>query len=68
MEMLTKVMNTMDESTKHAIDAASIFTAVGSVLAWLPSVAALFTIVWTGIRIYETKTVQKWLKKDASQK
>ena len=53
----------MDESTKHVVDAASIFTAVGSVLAWLPSVAALFTIVWTGIRIYETKTVQKWINK-----
>jgi len=67
MEMLTKVMNHMDEPTKHAIDAASIFTAVGSVLQWLPEVAAIFTIVWTGIRIYETKTVQKWLKKDASK-
>ena len=54
----------MDESTKHVVDAASIFTAVGSVLAWLPSVAALFTIVWTGIRIYETKTVQAWIKKN----
>ena len=51
----------MDEPTKHAIDAASIFTAVGSVLQWLPEVAAIFTIVWTGIRIYETKTVQNWL-------
>jgi len=59
--MLTKVMNHMDESTKHAVDAASVFTAVGSVLAWLPAIAALFTIVWTGIRIYETKTVQAWL-------
>ena len=58
----------MDEGTKHVVDGVSIFTAVGSFLAWLPSVAALFTIVWTGIRIYETKTVQKWLKKDASQK
>ena len=50
----------MDESTKHAVDAASVFTAVGSILAWLPAIAALFTIVWTGIRIYETKTVQNW--------
>jgi len=65
----------MDESTKHAVDAASVFTAVGSVLAWLPAIAALFTIIWTGIRIYETKTVQAWLKQrkinkkiDASKK
>jgi len=31
----------------------------------LPSIAALFTIIWTSIRIYETDTVQKLLgKKD----
>ena len=53
----------MDEPTKHAVDAASVFTAVGSILAWLPAIAALFTIVWTGIRIYETKTVQTWVKR-----
>ena len=58
--MLTKVINTMDEPTKHVIDAASIFTAVGSVLQWLPEVAALFTIISTAIRINETKTVQNW--------
>jgi hypothetical protein len=36
----------------------------------LPSVSALLSIVWIGIRIYETKTVQKMLgnkgSKDAS--
>jgi len=60
--MLTKVINHMDETTKHAVDFASVFTAVGTLLSWLPHVAALFTIIWTGIRIYETKTVQAWLK------
>lgn len=60
-------MNHMDDGTKHLLDGASVFTAIGSFLAWLPSIAALFTIIWTGIRIYETKTVQKWLKKDASK-
>ena len=29
----------------------------------LPSVAALFTILWTGIRIYETDTIQSIIKK-----
>ena len=48
----------MNESTKHAIDAASLSTALATVAGWLPSVAAVFTIVWTGIRIYETKTIQ----------
>ena len=49
----------MDESTKHLIDLSAIFTAVGTMLAWLPHVASLFTIIWMAIRIWETKTVQK---------
>jgi len=49
----------MDDSTKHLLDFASIFTAVGTLLSWLPHLAALFTIVWTGIRIWETKTIQR---------
>lgn len=48
----------MNESTKHAIDAVSFGTAVATVAGWFPSLAAIFTIIWTGIRIYETKTVQ----------
>jgi hypothetical protein len=36
---------------------------MGTLMSWLPSIAALFTIIWTAIRIYETKTVQGWLKK-----
>jgi hypothetical protein len=32
----------------------------------LPAVAALLSIIWTALRIYESKTVQKLLgKKDA---
>ena len=49
----------MEESTKHLLDITSIFTAVGSLLSWLPHLASLFTIIWLGIRIWETPTVQK---------
>ena len=58
----------MDESTKHILDFASIFTAVGTVMQWLPYLAAIFTIVWTGIRIYETETVQTVLKNRQAKK
>jgi hypothetical protein len=51
------------ETTKHAVDALSVATVVGTLAEILPAVAALFTIVWTSFRIYETKTVQGWLKK-----
>ena len=53
----------LTNATKHVIDGASIATAVGTLMQVLPAVAALFTIVWTAIRIYETRTVQKLLGK-----
>jgi glycerol-3-phosphate acyltransferase PlsY len=53
----------LTDATKQVIDTASIATAVGTIMQVLPAIAALFTIVWTVIRIYETKTVQKLLGK-----
>jgi hypothetical protein len=51
------------ETVKTAADALSIVTVVGTLMEVLPAVAALFTIIWTSIRIYETKTVQGLLRK-----
>jgi hypothetical protein len=60
------IFRDISDSTKHLIDVASIATVLGTLVELLPSVAALFTIIWTGIRIYETDTVQGMLgKKDA---
>jgi len=56
--------NHLDEATKHIVDALSVATVLGTLIDMLPSVAALFTIVWTAIRIYETKTVQGLLGRD----
>ena len=53
----------MDETTKHLIDLSAIFTVIGTMMSWLPLVASLFTIVWMGIRIWETNTVQKIFSK-----
>jgi hypothetical protein len=55
--------NMTTEATKHAVDALSVATVIGTLAEILPAVAALFTIIWTSFRIYETKTVQGWLKK-----
>lgn len=56
-------MTDHDEATKYVIDALSVATVLGTIVNMLPAVAALFTIVWTGIRIYETETVQRWIGK-----
>ena len=52
------------EATKSLLDGLSVVTVIGTLVDMLPSFAALFTIVWTGIRIWETNTVQKLLGRD----
>ena len=51
------------EATKHAVDAISVATVIGTLAEILLAIAALFTIVWTGFRIYELRTIQDWLKR-----
>ena len=53
----------VSEGTKHVLDGLSIITVVGTLADVLPAVAALFTIVWTAIRIWETDTIQNLFKK-----
>lgn len=57
-------MSEQHETAKHVVDAMSLVTVIGTLVQLLPAVAALFTIVWTSIRIYETATVQKLLGKE----
>ena len=51
------------EAAKTVMDAVSVVTVIGTLAQILPAIAAIFTIVWTAIRIYETKTVQSFLKR-----
>jgi hypothetical protein len=60
-------MNDTQETTKHVVDALSIMTVVGTLVEMLPSIAAIFTIVWTMIRIWETETVQNLLGRKGKQ-
>lgn len=48
----------LSESAKHVVDALSVATVLGTLVDMLPSIAAIFTIVWTGIRIWETDTIK----------
>jgi len=59
-------MTEHDETVKYVIDGVSFITVVGTLAEMLPAVAAIFTIVWTAIRIWETDTVQQLIgrKKD----
>ena len=54
----------MVEETKEVMDIAAASTGVLALAAWLPPVASLFTIVWLGLRIYESDTVQKLVNRN----
>lgn len=56
------------QETKDVIDVAAASTGVLTMLSWLPPIASLFTIVWLGIRIYETDTVQRLIKKGRNKR
>lgn len=51
------------ETMKHMGDAASAVVVVGAIVNWLPPVAALLTIIWTLIRIFESNTVQALIRR-----
>ena len=58
---LSERIKTMSIDYKDGLDVAAASTGILALAAWLPPTASLFTIVWLGIRIFETKTVQKLL-------
>ncbi len=60
---LFEKLDAVNEHTKSVIDWTSIGIAFGSLMQILPSIAAALSILWTVIRIYETKTVQNFIKK-----
>lgn len=61
-------MDHMPDPLKTTGDGTSIGVLVATLTDTLPAVAAIATIVWTLIRIYETETVQKILKKRKKNK
>ena len=54
----------VEESVKETVDIVAASTGLLSLVAWLPPTASLFTIMWLGIRIYESETIQKLVHKD----
>jgi hypothetical protein len=51
------------ETIKHVTDGLSIVTVIGTLADILPALAALFSLVWSLIRIWETQTVQNWINR-----
>jgi hypothetical protein len=56
-------MMTEQHAVKTTMDTISVFTVIGTLMDILPPVAALLTIVWTCINIYESVTFQKFVER-----
>lgn len=57
----------MSEPAKHVVDGLSFVTLLGALVNLLPSIAAVLTIIWTGIRIYETETVRRLFRRKGEE-
>ena len=55
--------NTMQEEAKTVMDSLAVGGTVATLAGWLPSVASLFTIVWLALRIWESDTVQRIVRR-----
>jgi hypothetical protein len=58
----------LPEQVKVIGDVASVGVVVGTIINWLPAVAALFTIAWTVMRMVDEwpkfkATVRGWFRK-----
>ena len=62
----------MNNEIKNMADGAAVVVGIGGVMGWMVPIVTLIggvlTIVWMGIRIWETNTVQKLVKRDAINK
>jgi len=48
---------------KTPLDITAGFIAFGTIVEMLPAIASILTIVWMAIRIVETDTIQKLLRR-----
>ena len=57
----------MDDHAETIVDLSSITVVLATLVDWLPAAAALASLIWSVIRIYETATFQRWIKKCRKQ-
>ena len=50
---------TQHDTAKAVADGAAVLTTVGVMVTWLPPLASLFTVLYLGIRIWESDTVRE---------
>lgn len=56
------------DHVKNLFDGVSVAAMLATLASWLPPLAALVSLIWGCIRIYETRTVQNWLQRKQRRK
>lgn len=60
---MIKTIQAMPEGTKYVGDIITATAVLGTLVGYLPPLAAAATLLWTCIRIWETDTVQRVVTK-----
>ena len=50
----------MPEIVKQSLDFFAAGVAVGAIIKVLPAIAAVLSIIWLSLRIWESDTVREW--------
>lgn len=50
----------MTDEIKSSLDVAAVAGGIGSWFALIPDFAAILSIIWLALRIWETETVKRW--------
>lgn len=61
-DLLHAAFDGLSDNLKATVDTVSVLSLVGALVQILPAIASLLTVIWTALRIYETDTVQRWLR------
>ena len=56
-------MDNINATLKTTADAGAGVITVGAIIDWIPEATAILSLIWVGIRIYETKTFQSIITK-----
>lgn len=57
------INDTLGDASRRVVDGAAALVAGGTLAGILPHVAALFTVIWYVLQVYETKTIQRWRRR-----
>jgi hypothetical protein len=59
-----QIGRSMNDELKTGFDLAAVAGGIGSWFALIPDVAAILSIIWLTLRIWETETVKRWTRRD----